>query len=268
MIYSMKKVKTLSFSLLLFSLPVASHALDFNLSWDDLWFTPNQQAAKLLHRNEPAKAAEKFTIPLWKGVANYKAGQYDKAAADFLKSDTPPANYNRGNALAKMGQYESAIQAYDKVLQQQPDFADAAYNKKLVEELLKKQKKEEQKPNKQHDKNDQSKNQNNSQKNSKNNSQNDPKKNSEQNPENKTQQKKNQNKDKNESAPKQSEPGKNKRQQVKQLTPPSERLTPRQEQALKQWLQQIPDNPGGLLRQKFLRDHLRLQAEKMEGIDR
>ncbi len=33
-----------------------------------------------------------------------------------------------------------------------------------------------------------------------------------------------------------------------------------QQQADQQWLDAIPDDPGGLLRQKFLRDHYRKQA--------
>jgi len=34
------------------------------------------------------------------------------------------------------------------------------------------------------------------------------------------------------------------------------------QQASQQMLRSIPDDPGGLLRQKFLRDHLRRQAEQ------
>ncbi|MHA7840248.1 MAG: tetratricopeptide repeat protein [Gammaproteobacteria bacterium] len=39
--------------------------------------------------------------------------------------------------------------------------------------------------------------------------------------------------------------------------------TERQQQATEQWLRQIPDNPGGLLRQKFLRDHQRRQQARL-----
>jgi len=38
-----------------------------------------------------------------------------------------------------------------------------------------------------------------------------------------------------------------------------------QQQDLKQWLRRIPDDPGGLLRQKFKRDHQRYQQALQQG---
>ena len=42
----------------------------------------------------------------------------------------------------------------------------------------------------------------------------------------------------------------------KAATAPADR---EQQQAKEQWLRLIPDDPGGLLREKFLRDYLRMQ---------
>lgn len=231
--------------------------LAFCFTWQDLWFTQNQQAAKLLQSNQPALAAEKFSNPLWQGYAYYKAGKYELAMEDFSKADTPLANYNRGNALAHLGQYQAAIDAYDKAMQQQKDFPDAVFNKKIVEKLLQQQKKQQQ----------QAKNQQENQK-----SQADNKQNKQSQANNS-----NQNKQQNSSNSKKQDSQKSQQQQSAQnqqnskATPSNNKtntspapinLTQQQQQALKQWLQQIPDNPGGLLKQKFLRDHLRIEAEE------
>ncbi|MEN8260074.1 MAG: tetratricopeptide repeat protein, partial [Pseudomonadota bacterium] len=50
--------------------------------------------------------------------------------------NTPEAHYNRGNALAKLGQFPEALDAYEKALKLDPANADARYNKDLVEKLL------------------------------------------------------------------------------------------------------------------------------------
>ena len=52
--------------------------------------------------------------------------------------------YNRANALARLGEYESAINLYAGVLDQQPTHEDAAFNKALVERLLEQQQQQQQ----------------------------------------------------------------------------------------------------------------------------
>ena len=277
----------------------------FAFSWQDLWLTPNQQGAKLLREKQPKAAAKHFENPLWQGVSNYRAGDYDKAIGDFATLDTPLANYNRGNALAKSGQYQAAIQAYDKAIKQQPDFDDAVFNKKLVEKLLKQQKKESSQSNQAHQKQQSGKQkQNNTQ--AKNKQQSDSKKQAGQKNQNHQQsqrQKQNPSQQQNnqqaqhrqqqnnqqqgqhrqtqhqdnqktqrdqqqhqQSQRKQGQQGhaakQNQQNQQSTASNKTQHLSKKQQQSLKQWLQQIPDNPGGLLRQKFMRDHLRLQQQR------
>ena len=109
------------------------------LEWKDLWLTPDQQAQRALRAGDPKSAAERFENPDWKAAAQYRAGEYDQAAKHLEKRDTAAAQYNRGNALAKQGQLEPALQAYDRALQLNPKDEDAQYNRKLVEEALRKQ---------------------------------------------------------------------------------------------------------------------------------
>lgn len=115
------------------------------LEWADLWKTPDQQAQRTLQSGDAKAAAERFVDPGWKAAAEYKAGEYVEAAKRLEAIDTPLAQYNRGNALAQQGQLEAALKAYDRALQLNPGHEDAQYNRKLVEDALKKQQEQPQK---------------------------------------------------------------------------------------------------------------------------
>ena len=52
---------------------------------------------------------------------------------------TPIALYNKGNALAKAGEYQRAIAAYDESLALEPNAEDTHFNRDLVEQLLQQQ---------------------------------------------------------------------------------------------------------------------------------
>ncbi|MGB0764070.1 MAG: VWA domain-containing protein, partial [Luminiphilus sp.] len=92
---------------------------------DFLWQTPDQQAATVLEAGDPATAATLFENPAWRGTANYGAGNWNDAAEDFKETDDPDNWYNQGNALAKAGDLQGALEAYDRTLAAQPDAEDA-----------------------------------------------------------------------------------------------------------------------------------------------
>jgi Ca-activated chloride channel family protein len=118
---------------LLFMLPQPTYAFEFN----DLWLRPDQQGQHLLEQQRPADAARHFEDPQWQGVALYEAGNYVVAAQRFAEGNDAYAHYNRGNALAKSGELEAALDAYEQALDRQPDLRPALKNKALVESLLK-----------------------------------------------------------------------------------------------------------------------------------
>ena len=118
--------------LLLLAAPQPSYAFSF----DDLWLRPDQQGQYLLKHKRPAEAAEHFENPQWQGVALYEAGNYAEAARRFAEGSDAYSHYNRGNALARTGELEAAIDAYEQALEAQPDLQPALNNKALVESLL------------------------------------------------------------------------------------------------------------------------------------
>ncbi len=56
-----------------------------------------------------------------------------------------------------------------------------------------------------------------------------------------------------------------KQQQMQAGEPTEDNLTDEERQAMEQWLRRIPDDPGGLLRNKFNYEHYKLNQEKLNG---
>ncbi|KRP70728.1 membrane protein [Pseudomonas paralactis] len=121
--------------LLLLGAPQPSYAYGLQ----DLWLRPDQQGQYLLKHKRPAEAAEHFQDPQWQGVALYEAGNYAEAIKRFAQGNDAYSHYNRGNALAKAGELEAAIDAYEQALEAQPDLQPALKNKALIETLMQEQ---------------------------------------------------------------------------------------------------------------------------------
>ncbi|MFJ3366637.1 tetratricopeptide repeat protein [Pseudomonas sp. NPDC086251] len=229
---------------LLFLLPQPSYAFDF----EDLWLRPDQQGLHLLKQKRPAEAAAHFDDHQWQGVALYEAGDYSGAAQRFAEGNDAHAHYNRGNALAKSGELEAALDAYDQALERQPDLRPALTNKALVENLIKQKNTP---PPVEPDKNTGEENQATAQEPPPGaaTQPGEPKTDAEQTTADTEQQS---------TAP--PKPGTNEvpgselgdeQHTTPPLRPASSSIDGEQRQALEQWLRKIPDDPGELLRRKF-----------------
>ena len=191
-------------------------------TWQDLWVTKDNQAKAMMTKGQYKNAQETFIREDWRAYAAYRAGDYLASAKQYQTLNTEDGYYNQGNALAHMGRYEDAIKAYDKALAINQNNQDAAYNRALIEALLKKDKEQKNQDKQNQDKQSQDK----------------------QNQDKQNQDKKNPDKKSPDSSlDNQASQDKKEKQQEK-----------------KQWLRLIPDDPGGLLREKFLRDFLRKQG--------
>ncbi|MFO8741501.1 tetratricopeptide repeat protein [Legionella pneumophila serogroup 1] len=265
-------------------------------SWSDLWFTPNQQAQHLMEKGQFAKAKDLFERNDWAASAAYRAGDYEQAAKLFNELKTEQGYYNQGNALAHLGKYEEAIRAYDKALAFNPNNQDALYNRKLISELLKKDKEKKKSQNQQdkdqqnkdqqnqdqqnqdkqnkdqqnqdqqnqdkQNKNQQNQDQQNQDKQNKNQQNQDQQNQDKQNKDQQNQDQQNQDK---QNKDQQNQDQQNKAQQNKNQNKKNDKQegeiqsesNQEKQLAKEQWLRLIPDDPGGLMREKFLRDHLR-----------
>ncbi len=230
-----------------------------DLSWKDLWKTPDQQGQEAFNADRSDVAEELFNHPGWKGAAAYRNENYSEAAQAFA-NNTPTGQYNLGNSLARSGQLEEALKAYENVLASQPDHADAAFNKQVVEALLKQQQNQEQ-GQESGEPDDQSQQQSENQKNSEQNQNQSSDNPSKPEQEQKTQENQSENQSENENSKQEDlEQVKQKLdkdqsdQETQQAAEPraqQDDLSREQRQAMEQWLRRVPDDPGGLLRRKF-----------------
>ena len=121
-------------------LPMSLHSPQLKaFEWRDLWMTADQQGAELLQSGDVEAAQTVFKDPRWRGSAAYRANNFEQAISDFSSDSSAVGFYNRGNALARMGQLESALEAYDEALSIDPEMEDAIANKALIEKLKEQQ---------------------------------------------------------------------------------------------------------------------------------
>lgn len=258
--------------LILFMLP---HPQADALTWDELWINSNQRAEKQFEQGNANEAASLFRNEDWKASAHYKAGQYEQALKHFETRDTVDGHYNRGNTLAKMGQMQQAIDAYNKTLELDPKHEDALHNKKLLEELQKnqqnqsnqdksKQDSQDQQNSEQQNKSEQSSDQQQDQ--SAQQQESDQQQQEQQAEQNQQQQSEQQ--DKEQQQAQQAEESESEKSDEEKQAEQQQAMNAEQQdlsqQAQEQWLRRIPDDPGGLLKRKFKYQYQRQNKKSNE----
>ena len=111
--------------------------------WSGLWQRDDQRAYHALQQGEAAQARALAKSPQIAAAAAYRAGDYTAAAQAWSHANSADAFYNHGNALAQLRQYPQAIQSYDRALALQPNMRDAIANRAYVKQLLQKQQREQ-----------------------------------------------------------------------------------------------------------------------------
>lgn len=112
-------------------------------AWTDWWRTPDQQAQQQLDAGHAEQAAGLFTDPRRRAYAELQAGKYAAAAATLASFEDAESQYNRGNALARAGDLQSALDAYDAALAASAPESDlrrdAQHNRDLVARQMQQQ---------------------------------------------------------------------------------------------------------------------------------
>ena len=110
----------------------------FAFEWSDLWQRPDQRAAEAV-RTERFDEPVLSRLPRWNGIALYRKNEFDRAVDEFSVSNDEVSMFNKGNALAKTGNFAAAVEEYEGALQIAPEFEDAKFNLDIVRRLLKQQ---------------------------------------------------------------------------------------------------------------------------------
>ena len=228
------------------------------LEWQDLWATGDQQGAEALELDNAERAKSLFTHPQWRGSAAYRAADYETAAEAFFTDETANGLYNSGNALAKSGDFDSAIEAYERALELEPALEDAIFNRDLLEKLKQEQEQEqeEQSQEQQDQESSEQQQEQDSEQSDKNGDPSDqqpPEQESEQQDESATPEEESEEesakKEQQESEKKQNESEQQAERQTSELEMSEEEKQEQRE--IDAMLRRIPDDPGGLLRAKF-----------------
>ncbi|NKB38225.1 MAG: VWA domain-containing protein [Gammaproteobacteria bacterium] len=285
---SFRKGYLLALTILVLPFPEQANAFE----WDDLWLRSDQKALRALQNGDAGAAAKLFKNPAWKGAAQYEAGDFQSSLESLQDVDDIEAIYNRGNAEARLGQYQQAISSYDEVLERNPEHEDAKFNKELIEKELEnqqqqgqqgdneQQEKEQQQQDQQQqdqqqdgeqgeeqkqEQSEESDSESDQQKDARNqNSQqdSDEKKEFDNAPQNDTD--KEVEEEKNQNKPEKEREGEESEQEQAKLAQTSDQEANEEQQATEQWLRRIPDDPAGLLRRKFLYQYQKSQNRNNE----
>ena len=257
------------FLLLLTIMPIDNSV--YALDWNDLWKTRDQQAKEAMESGDYDKAIELFEDSEWLAAAHYKAGNYRQSANGYNNNSNIDHLYNHANSLAKIGQFEEAIENYEKVIAEEPNAEDALYNLNLLKDLLSENQSSEENNDDGQSSEEASTGEQSQQQNGDESEQSDNEGNSETgdsgdesdaNPNQKLS-----NEEDIEAIEKELERAaeENSNQESQQEDNNESgiegRMAQEQQQAMEQWLRRIPDDPGGLLRRKF-----RYQYQR-QGID-
>ena len=89
-------------------------------------------AMDLLADGRASAAIHLLDEQVWRGIAEYRAERYRRAASDFVQDKGVMSTYNLGTAYARLGEWSAARAAYERVLSLDPGHEDAAYNHALV----------------------------------------------------------------------------------------------------------------------------------------
>lgn len=112
-------------------------------SLDDLWRNADQRGHARLEAGDADAAARTFRDPHWRGIAAYQAGDF-ATAVDALEPPTSARQaYNLGNARARAGDLDGALDAYDQALSMaaptDEDLRDDTHHNRALVEALRQQ---------------------------------------------------------------------------------------------------------------------------------
>lgn len=245
-----------------------SHAFE----WKDLWLTRDQQGQQAYDNGSAKTASELFQRGDWKGTAAFKTGDFDAAAEAFATGDNAVDHYNRGNSLARAGKLDDALEAYNEALKRNPDMEDAQVNREIVQALRdqieEQQDQQEQDGDQQQDGNEQDQQSQNGDQNQEQNSNGDDQENQQDSGQRQSSEDAEEREQQDAAEAEAGEETDENGDMDSTAVAMDSELSDEEKQAMEQWLRQIPDDPGGLLKRKFLYQYQQRVREGREETPR
>lgn len=126
-------------SLLILVLASAMSAKAYAVDVKSFFKRSDQQAIELLEQGQHEQATALFKNPQWRGVSQYRAGNYEEALNEFNQledtDDEISSLYNRGTAAARAGDYDLAVSSLEQALENNPDNDDIRHNLDIARKL-------------------------------------------------------------------------------------------------------------------------------------
>ncbi len=107
-----------------------------NQNFADLWYTKDYQGQRLMNQQNYTEAAKRFNDPMHKGVASFKAGNYEDAIEAFKQDSTANGAYNLGLAYLNNGDTAAAFMAFGSAEELNPNLQAATQAKQQLSPLM------------------------------------------------------------------------------------------------------------------------------------
>lgn len=95
---------------------------------DRLFITADQFGFKQYEKKDYVQAAQSFENTSYKGASYYRNAEFKKAKATYQNLSTKEDTFNLGNAFVMLGDYDNAIETYERALKIDPNFKEAQEN--------------------------------------------------------------------------------------------------------------------------------------------
>lgn len=93
-----------------------------------LFVSSDQLGYHYYEKKNYAKAAKTFENLSFKGASHYRDAAFKKARSVYQNLSSKEGKYNLGNVFVMLGDYDSAIEAYEVALKIDPNFKEAQDN--------------------------------------------------------------------------------------------------------------------------------------------
>ena len=113
-----------------------------DFTWADLWYSRDFQAQKLLEQGDYLAAAKTYEDEMRKGIAFYKAGNFEEAVNAFTQDTSALGYYNLALSYAKLGNYQAAMEALNIAGEKDSGLEEIVQTSEAIQQILDGQKTE------------------------------------------------------------------------------------------------------------------------------